>query len=159
MQPHIDAYSRWFPVSVPQPAVGAEFSIPNPGRGFWIVHGIQYRLATSAVVANRISTVRATDGNTPYMTLQPGAVQAASLTFTYSGYDGVPLSGSSFAVVNLGWPTNGIVLPIGNTLQSNTTALDAGDQYSNIVVLVEELSAGFGQQYVPGVPSALNERF
>jgi hypothetical protein len=85
--------------------------------------------------------------------------QGANLTFNYAAFDGSPMSTAAVSIIHLAWPTNGVVLPIGCSLRSVTVGLDVADQYSNIVAFVEELSAGFGREYVPSTPSTMDERY
>jgi hypothetical protein len=86
------------------------------------------------------------------------AFQAASLTRGYSAWEGSVSEAAISGDGILGFPTNGLLLPIGNTLQSSTLAIQATDQYSAIVALVEEFPSGPGVEWLPTVMRAEYQR-
>jgi len=124
-------------ITLPKPAAGADFSakVPSPAR--WRVQCLQAQLLTDAVAVNRVPHLVITDGqgNSVYNFPSPSN-QVASTTAQYSAGTTVVSTQFDGAVV---W-----VLPYpmkllqGWTIGSLTTALDPGDQWSNIVLHVKE---------------------
>lgn len=150
MPPKIRSRPLWFPVPVTQPAAGADWTLSVTGQGIWVVRSIVCQLLTSAVVATRAVTMIVTDSSNTYFRTVAGATQAASLTRRYAGYAGSAGGIPQGTVIPVGWPTDGVVLTQGSTLQSVTEAIDPADQWSQVVALIEEIPAGFGERYVPG---------
>lgn len=136
------------------PAPGAEFVIPNSGVGNWLVLSIVAVLTTSAVVANRLVTLVADDGTTIYWRGGASAVQAASLVDNYSAFAGASGSPAVANFVPIDFPGDGLWLPQGFRLRSQTTAIDVGDQYSAIALQVLELPIGPEIGYLP-VPNLI----
>jgi hypothetical protein len=136
--------TRTFVKPVTNPAPGAEISITPTGMGFWRILSFLFTFATSAVVANRFPSVLATDGTTRYWRSGTVASLAASQSADWAGFPGVGAGGSANGVVYLAWPNGGLILPPGFRLATLTTGLDAGDQYSGIAMLIEELLTGEG---------------
>lgn len=139
----LQEHRRWnFRPRLAQPVAGADWSFKNDRQGLMRIRNITFQLATSAAVANRVVRVEATDGNEVYFRTVASAAQAASLTGLFGGFPGC--SGlTALAPVNLlTWPVDGVNLWPGWTLQSVTTALDVGDQFSAIVFAYEELPFG-----------------
>lgn len=128
-------------ILVPTPSVGAEWSTTVPAGVTWEVLAFRHTLTTSAVVANRIPTIRVRDqdGNT-LMRFAPPAVVTANVgtPMTYAAGIGGdrPLSEN----VSL-FPPPFVTLSSGYTIGSLTSALDVGDAYSAIVVTVREWSS------------------
>lgn len=129
------------------PAAGADW-IYRVAGGTWqrILLGAA-TFTTSGAVANRVPrfSILDGDGNVTYRTA-PSVVQAAGAAVVYSLVPGNPALDRTVAgVTSLGLPA--LWLPAGYQLAVSTAALDAGDQWSGIVLLVEELDRGpLGEQ-------------
>lgn len=126
---------RYVQGSVANPAAGHDLAdIPNYGDTFRLLT-FRARLATSAVVANRVPHFRfvSPSGNVIHEVV-PSAVQAASLTVTYDlvGGSGAANEGSAVSdgVSSLCLPD--FWFPAGTTLETATTALDVGDTWSAV---------------------------
>ena len=133
---------RYKVVPVPQPAAGAELVINMTGIGAWLIMSLVFDLQTSAVVANRLVDILATDSTTTWFRAQASAVQAASLTQHYAaftGSSGQPAAGNS---ITLDFMADGLYLPAGSQLRTQTQNIDVADQYLNIGMLVIEYPTG-----------------
>lgn len=113
------------------PAAGADWSFTLTQAG--TLQAIRARLACSAVVANRFIHFRITDpsGNIVYQTPGPTA-QGAGQTITYNCIPGTPYSSADTS--NFIVPIPEIPVGVGWVISSLTSALDAGDQWSNLVL-------------------------
>lgn len=122
---------------LPSPAAGADFAFTIPDGGFPVqIVAIRGRLVTSAVVANRLvhAVVRDAAGTEVYRLGFDGAVTATKTTFvTFSPAMG-GISGGITTNNDLGFSVpDGPYLPRW-TIGSLTTAIDAGDQWSQLAV-------------------------
>lgn len=136
-------------VPVAQPAAGAEWSQAVPAGVAWEVLSVAEVLVASAVVANRSPSVQAVDPNgTGALRIPAGVTAAAGSTNRISfaaGY-GDHLNSGAFSA---GLPDPPIFVPAGWSLSSLTSALDVGDQYSAVILIVREWS-------IPGVQAGLD---
>lgn len=125
-------------VLVPAPALGADWSVKVPGGVYWRPGTIQAKLTASAVVANRQPRLVFGDGNVNFAAVEVATSITASQAVTFLFVAG--LIGSSAGVSgnfpNVGIPQ--IVLENQSTIASTTTAIDVGDQWSQIVLDLEE---------------------
>lgn len=130
------------PHRIAAPAAGAEMSItPNTGS-HWRLMGLIFTLTTSAVVANRNVSLTLSDGTSRTFKMVTAANQAATLAIDYTAYpDAVPAGIVNNTVV-MALPTDGLWMPKGWTLASTTALIDPGDQYSGIVVDIQEIPDG-----------------
>jgi len=122
-------------IAVAQPAAGAEISHTVPTGKVWRVLSLTALLTTSAGVANRESLANF-GGNGQYPT---GTTHVASQArvITWSRYNGVRGVGSVHLALNV--PIGDAVVLGGSTITTSTAAIQVGDQYSNISLVVEEL--------------------
>lgn len=129
-------------VRVSAPAAGANWELRPGGQRWWRVVSLVARLVTSAVVANRRVRLTATEGGHIYWAIESHLNQAASLTFDYAAHTGAVAPAADNLVLPLPLPSNGLLVRPGAVLAPSVTALDAGDQWSAIVALVEEVPSG-----------------
>jgi hypothetical protein len=127
---------------VAQPAAGADFSFAVPGESSWGLVAVSATLVTSAAVANRVPVLRFTDGSNVYFRKPALAAITATLTTQVSwvpelGSDQTALSGGALTV-----PLPTVYLAPGNVIACSTTAIDVGDQWSNVVVTAVEVFNG-----------------
>lgn len=146
-----DAGARFLGVektaSVPAPAAGADWSYRVDGGTWQRILLASGTLTTSAAVANRVPrlTISDADGNIYYQ-WTVGIAQAAGATQRYSASI-TPLVGGIGGAGAGHLPMPALWLPAGFTLSTSTLLLDAGDQWSVIRLLVEELDRGpLGEQ-------------
>lgn len=127
-------------VVVAAPAAGVELSAVVPAGVNWLVRSLRYSLTTSAAVANRFSTVVFQDGiGNTFAQIPAGGTQAASLTFTYTLANGLPVSVQN-NISTTGLPTE-CRMPGGWAIKTLTSAIQAADQYSAMVLELETFTA------------------
>lgn len=125
-------------VLVPSPAVGAEWTAVVPGGVIWRARSAFAVLATSAVVANRIASLDYTDGTRILHRTGGVAALTAGGTFRNAWALGWGESKQATSSIALNYALPDIPLPAGYTIGTNTNAIDVGDQWSGIVLMVEE---------------------
>lgn len=122
------------------PAANAEISETVPTDALWRIHSLEIQLVTDANVATRTSFVIVDDGTNRLHELSPGATQAASLTRTYNYLNNYNLSETAF-------DGDGFIrrpflkdnkLPGGYRVRTNTSSIQAGDNYAAPRIFVEE---------------------
>lgn len=127
------------PVAVPAPAAGADWSVKVPGGRLWRLLGGQALFTASAAVANRLLGVQVTASGALVQANQStfAVVAAATPTAVYQ-------SGTALSPAN----ADGTLVPVtfipqwlegGDQIGSLTGAIQAGDQYSAITLVIEEL--------------------
>lgn len=127
-------------VIVPNPGAGAEVSQVVPAGEIWELLSASYRLTTSAVVANRRSSLRVRDTNGRLIDQDDAAaVQAASLAVDYV-YDLLAAPPVAQVVQSMPLPAPFLPLPPGFVVSTITQLLDVGDAYSNITLMVRQWS-------------------
>lgn len=141
---------------LPPPAAGADWIYKVSGGTWQRIALVAATLTTSAAVANRVPRFRILDGdsNVVYATAS-ATVQAAAAAVLYSLVPGnANLDRTVAGVTSLGLPA--LWLPAGYQLAVSTSLLDAGDQWSQITLLVEELDRGpLGEQVGTDSASAI----
>ena len=125
-------------IIVPNPAPGADWSYAQSGPSFLLFHCAVSVLATSATVATRIARFQLKYTGVICGQFAAASTQLASLTNTYSLHPSAISSGDA-ATVYAPLPAD-LILRDGMSIGSNTTALQAGDQWSAIALFVEEFS-------------------
>jgi hypothetical protein len=134
-------------VPVAQPAAGAEWTQAVPPGAIWEILNIRFQLVTSAVVANRTSSLLVRDGDTAIAArFGPQSTQGATTTVQHnfsSGYGATNSQGLQAAPL----PVPPIIMPGAWSLASFTSNLDVGDQYSGIVLAVREWTLGRIEQF------------
>jgi len=118
------------------PAAGNEISEAVPTNARWKIKSMIFTLVTDATVSNRRVRVKIDDGsgNDPYA-MDCGSNQAASNSYAYA-VDTVPLLGGS-GFINVPIPDD-LPLSAGMLIETDTTNLQAGDNYGAPVFIVEE---------------------
>jgi len=129
-------------VTIANPAAGSDWSIVLPTGVLWILNSVSATLVTSATVGNRTPALVVTD-NTGHIVYNGAAAyaQAASLTWTYS-WSGGGIAPPAGTTQNGGSIPAGLRVPAGWTIMTATPNRQAGDQWQNIVLGVQELVAG-----------------
>lgn len=132
------------PKYLDSPAVGAEWSYRVDGNRQLVMTSVIFTLATSAVVANRFPHIQYADGDgRVFADVVPVAAQAAGATVTYYAAPDFTLQDVVDSTVQMRIPR--IVLPPNWIIQTSTSAMDAGDQYSAIrLVYVSYSTAAAG---------------
>lgn len=121
-------------VTVANPAAGADWVWTVPSSTAWQIQSIRAQLVTSAAVANRTPVLRVTDTAGNIVLDAPAtAAQAASATVVYEWVAGVPDQALTGGDLQLELPT-GLTLEANWTVQTVTAGIQAGDQWSLIVI-------------------------
>lgn len=145
-------------VPVTQPAVATGFSVVTPGEGTWGLVALTAKLTTDGNAANRSAVLNVSDGTTTLWSIEPGAVQTATLGVTYSwvpGYAAFPTSIVGNALVVPMGPT---YLAPGMTLSVVTANLQVGDQWSLISATVIECLTGHVERE-RAIEDAIRDRY
>lgn len=125
-------------ISGTDPAAGAEISETVPTGARWRLMSLQSVLTTSVAVANRNVQIVIDDGTNETYRAACASNQAASNAFRYSfsasGVTNVPASANTHMVPT---PAPAILGP-GYRIRTITNLLDAGDNWSQAFILVEE---------------------
>lgn len=126
-------------IPVPEPAAGAEWTVNVPGGRQWRVLGGTFKLTTSATVDTRTPAVVYSLGGARFFAAEFSTGQAAGVTDTYvmqqleQGESAQVAGGLNLIdVPKLWWPG-------GTIIESSTDLVQAGDQYSDISLYVEEV--------------------
>jgi hypothetical protein len=130
---------NWRTVSAPVPAAGVNWTLRPSGGGTWRVVSLVARLVTDANVANRRVTLSAGDGERTWWQQTSSADQAASLTTDYAAYAGATAGGSVPGTLTVPLPTTGLLLRSGHRLTVAVTNIQAGDAWSAIHAIVDEI--------------------
>ena len=126
---------RYIQGSAPNPAAGADLvDIPNYGDTFRLL-SLRAELVTSATVANRFPHFRFVSPSGAVIWESVGSTaQVASSTTVYmlTGANGAPQEGSAVNDGTVGMALPDFWVPAGTKYETVTTALAAGDQWSQI---------------------------
>lgn len=128
-------------VTQANPAAGADFTVTVPSGKFWRLLTMIATLQTSAVVAARAVKLFIDDGtDNLYETGNNDTGHSASITAQYSFAPGCPMSTTAVpaSAVLRHFPVPEMVLMPGYRIRIVTGALDVGDQWSAIKLLVDE---------------------
>lgn len=119
------------------PAAGTEISETVPANAVWKPLSISYSLVTATTAADRFPQPVLDDGTNVYYAPPSFGAHAANLTKTYNIAD-VEINASTSTVnVNIPLPA-GIVLQSGHRFKTNTSGIQAEDNYSAPQLYVEE---------------------
>lgn len=125
-------------VTVTNPAAGADWSITVPTGASWTLNGVSALFTASAAVANRLPEIVLVSpgGTNLFVGTQNTFVTASqAITFMTGGNQVTLMPNANLAYV----ATNtSIRLQAGAVIKSVTTGIQAGDQWSNIVLQVQE---------------------
>lgn len=129
-------HGRIFTYTGADPDAGAEVSITVPPRHRWRIHSIRFSLVTNATVEDRTITALFDDGIDTFLAIASPTVQPASTTkHYYFSCTGAPEINILLLSLN---PFPCISLPAGYRIRSGTTNLQAGDNYTAPILLIEE---------------------
>lgn len=118
---------------------GADFNFVVPFSTRWRVRGMLAKLVTSGTVANRVVGQQVLlQGATP-MRLIGTFTQTATQTLTYFWLPGLNASGKTDATGVDDFLTGDLVIHDGDFIGSKTIGLQAGDQWSGMQLVVEEV--------------------
>lgn len=130
---------RWRVLTRPNPAVATDWEIKAPGGAWLRIVSLVARLVSDANVANRGVVFQADDGERVWW-MHP----AASLVTANSTVDFVLNTGAAHTSIVQGvvlgpLPLAGLLLAPGHRLRPITGSIQAGDQWSRVAALVDEV--------------------
>lgn len=126
------------PVYVPNPAAGAQWSFTVDGRYYTRVLAVRFTFTTDAVVGNRSPQLVLTDTNGFVITKVPagsGIAASSSVSANLSLIAPQPALGGGGDL--FGYLPD-LLLPPGWTWGTSVGTIDPGDQFSGIVLLVQQ---------------------
>ena len=126
------------------PAAGNEISETVPAGKKWKILCFRAGFTSDATVANRniVIITNNPSGSICFQTQNEPLDQTASQTLNYliaNGYQGGEITTDNGNSIRLDWTTD-IVLPSGSTFATITVNLQAGDNWGQPVILVEEMN-------------------
>lgn len=133
-------YERtWRTRAVSQPSAGSDWFLRAPGNAWLRVVSLVATLVTDATVMDRRVRLVAGDRSNRWWGAISSVAQAASATVEYGAYEGADTGGSATLALTLPLPTGGLLLRPGHQLESVTLNLQAGDQWSLVNALIDEI--------------------
>lgn len=125
------------PVAVAVPAAGGQWAHKVDGRYLTRLLAVTFTLVTSAVVANRFPAVNLTDNNGRLITSVPaGGTVVASSTLNVFLTTGAPAYAFGASGGTFGFLPD-LLVPGDYSWGSAVSGMDAGDQLSGVVLLVQ----------------------
>jgi len=129
-------------ISVAAPGAGVETIATCPGGKIWDVKALTLTLTTSAVAGNRRPALVLDDGTTQAARLQSGVVTIASNATPYSWVETYAVSSGASNVGVTDPMPEFLTLASGWRLRTLTNALDPGDTWTAITLMVVEYFDG-----------------
>jgi hypothetical protein len=125
-------------ITITAPGAGVEFTVTVPAGKVWRIQSLRYLFSSANAGATRTSNLKMTDGTNTLAVVVPFAQQAINVSNNpYTWTIGILGGGSTFGNdVNQTIPA--IVLAPSSVISSLTGALNAGDTYTSLFLLVEE---------------------
>lgn len=123
-------------VSIGQPAAGSDWTLTRQSKGLFRVGSIFAKLTTSATAATRVPRAQVVDGTTRVLVsvVVPAVIAATkAVEITWAREMGRGDATGINHVVSL----PDVTFPPNSQLKMSTTGLAAGDQWSDVVVIVE----------------------
>lgn len=121
------------------PAVATDWAITSPGNAWWRIVSLVATLTTDANAANRRVRLVAGDRSNRWYSSIASADQIAAQTVEYGAFEGATPGGLATVSLNLSLPTEGLLLRPGHRLEAVTTNIQAGDQWSAVMALIDEI--------------------
>jgi hypothetical protein len=124
------------------PAAGADWSVTVPVGATWVINSVTATFTASAGVANRNPQLQfITAGGAVLFSGVNNTAITASQAETIVWWNGAPQAAANANTIYASL-MNGVRVPGGGAVKVTTLNLQAGDQWSNIVLQVQELVAG-----------------
>lgn len=118
------------------PAAGAEISETVPANTIWLLNSVRFTLVTDANPAARQSHLTLSDGTTTLLNLPTTGTQIESLTRNYNAHELGGLIVPTGSEIDIGLPSD-VILPAGYQLATETTLIEAGDNFGAPQLSVE----------------------
>lgn len=132
------------------PAQGQLFSLTIDGSAWVRLLVINYTLTTSAVVANRFPRlgIRDQDGVNIWIQQLSGGIPASTAAQLYAAQGLGTLANGTSGLNSSALPD--FLIPPGWQIQSQVSAIDAGDQISHIQLVVQRFPSDLVAQFAEG---------
>lgn len=120
------------------PAAGVELSLTVPAYENWKVRAISFNLVAAAVAASRIVHLVFETASYPMYNVIAGTAVTSGQTKRFSGiphFNSLALADDNDIIIPL---PGDLVLPGNAVIKTETTALNAGDNFDSMLVLVEK---------------------
>ena len=131
------------------PAVATDPTFTVPAGHVWRVRAISAQVVTDANVANRSPLLQVSDGTAVFLTIPPFAVITAGLTARLSWLVQAGPYGAAAAQV---MPLPELELQAGWVVSLLTGAIQAGDQYSALALIVDDMTVRGGNADLSDIP-------
>lgn len=131
------------------PAAGLDPSVVVPAGHVYRVRAAFAQLVTDATVANREARLQATDGVAAFLDIAPASAVVASSTTRYAW---LPGAGGYVTGAGQVMPLPELDLPAGWVVQLLTGGLVAGDNWTALALIVDDLTARGGPADLADVP-------
>lgn len=127
-------------ISLPQsaPAAGADIVVAVPSGARWRVHSFRATLTTAVAGANRDVSLVFDDGATIFAESPSNLVLAASSVNIYNWFDSATLLGTAFNGRTVAPLPSINALHRGFRISTQTTGIQAADQWSSAQLLIQE---------------------
>lgn len=125
-------------ITAPKPAAATDWTLTPPPGAVWRILWGQAKLVSDSNAGTRQVVLQVSTGGLVVAQMASPNTQSISLTYSYQFVPGIaqPTLVSTYPVVSL---PDRLILDPRWALQSLTTNMGAGDQWSAITFLVEEL--------------------
>lgn len=124
-------------ITIANPAAGAEIVATVPANKTWRILAVHFKLVASATVANRLVRLLFDDGTVVLFKVPNDVNHVASQTTEYSyGLACTAEAAQGATVVARMYPIPDLQLPPGCRIQTLTAGLQAGDQFSEVRLLI-----------------------
>lgn len=125
-------------VVVPKPAAGAAWARKTPGTYLERLVSVSFTLTASAAVANRVTALQLADNNGQVLLSVPcGGAQVASTSLAVCLVQKAPAYAAAVAGASVGWLPD-VLVPPDYTWQAVTSGIDVADQFSAVVMLMQQ---------------------
>lgn len=127
-------------VKVPNPALGAEVVKAVPGGELWQLLAFHAVFTAGATVATRTPGLRFDDGENTFGRYRQTAGATAGQVFPFSAAAGLGHNNSQGFMLTLPLPSPPLTLAPGWRISTDTQTIQADDQWSEVVLLVEAVT-------------------
>lgn len=124
-------------ISVDDPATGAEIFKEVPSRTIWKVKGVRFNFTTAAAAANRVVHLLFTRGGVVFAECICPTTQIISQNRNYTAYPtnaGASMADDNDIIIPI---PNDIILGVEDEIKTLTTAINAGDAFTGVKIIVE----------------------
>lgn len=123
-------------IGVPSPLIGLGFTYTNPGTVTQEILSVSFKMVNAAVAVSRIPVLSYLDPDgVAFAAVASGFTTGSGITSRYLFAQGIQEFGANDAA-HIGVPIPPFKLGVGTSLSLGVTAIDAGDQISEVRIVV-----------------------